>query len=217
MRLLLLCLLITPSLVIHAQPDPSKRYQIQLPAAWQKKPKLLLKLTEIIESHIPQLEGKEETLDTIADTKVEFGVLPAVRVHTFYHPSTSLNFTTVYTFYAYMDVRDKGVLVHRLILNDSTEQHTKAYKFYSRGNTTVPPVQQSIELIKARILPPVADGQRNYQVPDLAFRNNTIPGINAPIDDAAFIRGNGRGLTPTEGDLWDKVASIIMNFKVEDE
>ena len=116
-----------------------------------------------------------------------------------------------------MDVLERGVLVHRLILNDSTSQHTKAYKFYSRNNNSTLPVQQSIELLKARSLPPVADGQRNYQVRDLDARITPVPGLTAPFDDGAFIRGNRRGLTPTEADLWDKVASIIMNFKIEDE
>lgn len=195
-----------------AQANPQNRYLINLPETWKGKPKLLLKLTEIIDTHVWELVGKEEVLEGTANYEVQFFVSPAIAKYMYYHPGTNLEFSTAYSFEAYMDVLEKGKLLHRLILNDTSVTHTKRYKFNSR-NIDLPPVQNSIEYIKQNIQTPISAGITDFKITNLGYQLQNIPGITAPFDGDQFIRRNRGALTPTEKDLWDKVAGVLLGFK----
>jgi hypothetical protein len=120
-----LCFMILVFTSVYSQNLYEEKYLIQLPDSWKNKPKVLIKVADVLKSNVPLLSNKQETF--IGKSKYRVAIFLTSPVIDNVTPiANSSNVIVKFRFCSYFNIyNEKDQIVHRLIIVDSSETQSK--------------------------------------------------------------------------------------------
>lgn len=134
----LLCLLLSQMILfissVYSQDLNEEKYLVQIPESWKNKPKLLIKVVDLLESNVGELKNKKETF--VGKSKYRAAIFLTAPVIENITPIPNTDMVSVkFRFCSYFNIyNNKDKIIHRLIVVDSSELQSKTVndpKYYS--------------------------------------------------------------------------------------